>query len=49
MSNFPEFPLAVTSQTKPGLPRSGGGSSYTSLAAGVKVGGTKTSKGKGRR
>lgn len=45
MSNFPEFPLAVTTQTKPGLPRSGGRSSKTNLVAGSKVsGGTKTKR-----
>lgn len=46
MSNFPEFPLAVTDQTKPGLPRGNSGSRLTRLAAGVKIGGTKTSKGR---
>jgi hypothetical protein len=30
--------LAVTNQTKPGLPKSGGGSRYTGLIAGTRVG-----------
>jgi hypothetical protein len=37
-TNFPDFPLAVTGQTKPGArPVSGGGSRHTAKIAGVKL------------